>query len=240
MISEKRNPLDRINMVTIIKITDCNWYSHSEGDNPYIQISINGLVLCGTGDVLSANIQDSAEYGDYEKVNELLILYTPGSLHWIESHRFCFMNEDIFLYHPTNTHKVIAEDVEEINKLFLRKLPSDCETQKQSKYLKITTSNVCPDLNNSAVVMSGFLEHVKTFSTKKGGKMASARLHDENGIIDLVIFANVYENYEKIISKDGNIIVTGRLDVSESKAYLIPERFEYVNLPLISKPKTLD
>ena len=226
MISGKRNPLDRINLVTVIKITDCNWYSHSEGDNPYIQISINGLVLCGTGDVLSANIQDSAQYGDYEKVNELLSLYTPGSLHWIESHTFCFMNEDIFFYHPTNTHPVVAEDAEETNKFFLRKLPSDCEPQKHPEHLRITTSNVYPDLDNNTVVMSGFLEHVKTSCNKKGGKMASARLHDKNGTIDLVIFTNVYENYEKAISKDGNIIVTGKLDVSERAVYLIPESFE--------------
>ena len=227
MISGKRNPLDRINLVTVIKITDCNWYSHSEGDNPYIQISINGLVLCGTGDVLSANIQDSAQYGDYEKVNELLSLYTPGSLHWIESHTFCFMNEDIFFYHPTNTHPVVTEDVEEINKFFLQKQPSDCEPQKQTEHLKINTSDVCPDLDNRAVVMSGFLEHVKNSFTKKGEKMASARLCDDNGTIDLIIFPNVYDDYEKTLSKDTNIIVTGRLDVSEGAAFLIPERFEY-------------
>ena len=226
MISGKRKPFDRIHLATVIKVTDCNWYSHSEGDNPYIQISINGLVLCGTGDVLYANIQDSAEHGDYEKVNELMSLYTPGSLHWVESHTFHFMEGDIFFYHPTNTHPVVAEDVGEINKFFLRKLSSDCEPQKHPEHLRINTSNVCPDLDNNTVVMSGSLEHVKTSCTKKGGKMASARLHDEYGIIDLIIFANVYEDYEKTISKDGNIIVTGRLDVSESSAYLIPESFE--------------
>ena len=227
MISEKRNPLDRINLVTVIKITDCNWYSHSEGDNPYIQISINGLVLCGTGDVLYANIQDSAQYGDYENVNELLSLYKTGSLHWIESHTFCFMNEDIFFYHPTNTHPVVAEDVEEINKFFLRKLPSDCEPQMLPEQLRITTSNVCQDMDNNTVVMSGVLEHVKTSYTNSGKKMAFARLRDDNGVIDLIIFANVYENYEKAISDDANIIVTGKLDVSEGAAFLIPEIFEY-------------
>jgi DNA polymerase III alpha subunit len=56
--------------------------------------------------------------------------------------------------------------------------------------------------------------------------MAFARLRDDNGVIDLIIFANVYENYEKAISKDSNIIVTGKLDVSESAAYLIPQSFE--------------
>ena len=223
MISEKCNPLDRINLATVIRITNFNWYSHSAGDNPYIQISINGLVLCGTGEVLDANIQDSAEYGDYEKVNELRSLYVPGSFHWVESKTFYFMNEELFFYHPTITHTVVPEDVEEINHFF-KNIPSDSGPKKQPE--KITTSNVCPDMDKHSVVMSGSLEHLKTTSTKKGKKMAFAKLHDENGFIDLIIFANVYDDYEKTISKGCNVGVTGILDVSEDSAYLIPERFE--------------
>jgi DNA polymerase III alpha subunit len=226
MISKKSNPLDRINLVTIIKIIDFNWYSHSEGDNPYIQISINGLVLTGTGDALHANIQDSAGYGDYEKVNELMSLYTPESMHWIESNSFHFMEGEVLFYSLMNIHPVVTEDVEKINRCFLQKFHSDREPQKQQDILKITTSNVCPDMDNNTVVMSGVLEHVKTSYTNSGKKMAFARLRDDNGVIDLIIFANAYENYEKAISKDGNIIVAGKLDVSESAAYLIPESFE--------------
>ena len=226
MISGKRNPFDRIHLATVIKVTDCNWYSHSEGDNPYIQISINGLMLDGTGDALHANIQDSAGYGDYGKVNELVKIYTSGSLHWIESNSFHFIEGEVLFYSMINIYPVVAEDVEEINKFFLRKQPSDCEHQKQTEYLRIYTSNVCPDLDGNTVIMSGFLEHVKNSYTNSGKKMAFARLRDDNGVIDLIIFANVYEDYEKTISKDGNIIVTGRLDVSESSAYLIPESFE--------------
>jgi hypothetical protein len=224
MISEKRNPFDRINLATVIKITDFNWYSHSAGDNPYIQISINGLVLCGTGEVLDANIQDSAPHGDYEKVNELVTLYTPRSLHWVESYRFSFTDEALFFHHPTNTHLVDAEDIAEINYFFNVNIPSDSGPQKQPE--KITTSNVCPDLDKHSVVISGSLEHVDTALTKKGKKMAFARLHDENGFIDLIIFTNVYDDYEKTVSKGCNVSVTGILDVSESSAYLIPERFE--------------
>jgi len=223
MTSEKRSTLDRINLVTVIKVTDFNWYSHSAGDNPYIQISINGLVLCGTGDVLYANIQDAAEYGDYEKVNELMSLYTPESFHWVESKTFYFMNEELFFYHPTITHPVVAEDIEEINHFF-KNIPSNTGPQKQPE--KITTSNVCPDMDKHSVIMSGSLEHLRTTSTKTGKKMAFAKLHDKNGFIDLIIFANVYDDYEKTISKGCNVSVTGIIDVSEDSVYLIPERFE--------------
>jgi hypothetical protein len=183
-------------------------------------------MLDGTGDALHANIQDSAGYGDYGKVNELVKIYTPGSLHWIESNSFHFMEGEVLFYSMINIYPVVAEDVEEINKFFLRKIPSDCEPQKHPEHLRITTSNVCTDLDNNTVVMSGFLEHVKNSYTNSGKKMAFARLRDDNGVIDLIIFANVYENYEKAISKDSNIIVTGKLDVSESAAYLIPQSFE--------------
>lgn len=220
IISEKRNPSERINLVTIIKIIDCNWYSHSACDNPYIQISINGLVLDGTKDTMHANIQDSAEYDDFIKVDELMSLYTPGSLHWVESHAFHLAEGEVCFYRA-DTRPVNAEDLEVINKLFTIVKP-----QKRPEPLIITTSNIDRDMDKLTVVMSGCLEHVNTSCTKRGRKMTTAKLHDQNGNIDLVIFPNVYEDYEKILLQKGKINVTGRLDVSENSSYLIPERFE--------------
>ena len=65
-----------------------------------------------------ANIDDSAEYGDDKRVKELVSLYTPKSLHWIESQIFHIADELSF-YQPTKTLPVTAEDVEEIERLFL-------------------------------------------------------------------------------------------------------------------------
>ena len=226
MISEKRDPLERIRLATVFKITSLYWCFHSECDNPYIQISINGLVLDGTGDAVPANIENSLEPDDYEKINDFVRIYTSGSLHWLESQAFHFMEGTLFFWHPTIMCPIASEDVGEIERFSLRRSPSNCEPQKAPDHLIITTANVCRDMDNRSVVMSGSLEHIKTSFTKRGRKMATARLHDQNGNIDLIIYPNVYKNYEKTLLKEGKLTVTGRLDVSESSSYLIPESFE--------------
>jgi len=183
-------------------------------------------VLDGTGDVVPAHIEDSEGYDDYIKVDELVRLYMPGSLHWIESHTFHFMEGELCFWHPTRTHPVAAEDIKGIERFFLRESPSNCEPQKQTGHRIITTSNVCQDMDNHTVVMSGVIEHIHISCTKRGRKMATARLRDPNGIIDLIIYPDVYENYEKTLSKKGKFTVTGRIDVSEISFYFIPDSFE--------------
>ena len=112
MIFEKRDPSEGINLMTVIKITDFNWCSHADCDNPYLQISIDGLVLDGTGEAMPAHIEDSIGYDDSVKVDELVRLYTPGSLHWVESHTFHFMEGELFFWHPTKTCPVTCMTME--------------------------------------------------------------------------------------------------------------------------------
>lgn len=117
IISQKHKPLEHIKLVTIIKIAGCDVCYH-EGENPYTQISISGLVLDGFGDVVQANIEDSAEYGDDKRVRELVSIYAPGSLHLIESQIFHFSGDEICFYGLNKILPIAVEDVEKIQNLF--------------------------------------------------------------------------------------------------------------------------
>ena len=81
-------------------------------------------------------------------------------------------------------------------------------------------------MDHQTVVMYGTIELLRICCTKSGRKLAHANLHDKSGYINLIIFPDVYEKYEEFIAKKGEISVKGRLDVTETKSYLIADSFE--------------
>jgi hypothetical protein len=227
MIFEKHDPTDRIKLVTIIKITNCNVYHHYQEGKPYVQISTNVEILDGAGGTKFACIEESASYDDHKTVRDLVSLYTHGSLFWVECQAFSFNESGLTLYNPETIQPLATEDIDEINQFFLHRFPSDREPQEQTDLGEITTSDVNQDMDNCRAIMSGYLEHLETVFIRSGRKMAYAKFHDENNKIDLIIFANVFEDYEKALLSKNKIVVTGRLDVSEYSSYLIPERFDF-------------
>jgi hypothetical protein len=227
IISEKYNPLDRIKIVTVIKITDFDWYAHSKCDYPYIQISIDGLVLDGTGEVADANIQDAVGCEDYDRLNELMAIYKPGSLHWLEGHTFWLTEGKLIFLQRPNTCPAAIEEIEDINRSFSQMSTSDHETHDEAEPTIMNDLNVSRDMDNCTVTMSGRLERLRITHTKIGRKMATARLCDRDTHIDLIIFPDVYRDYEKFLLSEDKISITGMINVSESSSYLIPQKFEF-------------
>lgn len=220
-------PSKSIKLITIIKITECDLFYH-EGENPYTQISISGLALDGTGDVVYATINDSADYGDDKRVKEFVSLYTPGSLHWVESQAFHWSGDELYFYYIEKSLPVADEDSEEIEKLFARNPTTENEPEMSpdESIIRIKASHVGKDMHDRIVVMSGLLEHIETGRSKRGLEMAFARLHDKSGYIDLIIFPSHYEVYEQFLLLKTTVNVTGKLSVSEDSSYLLPDKFE--------------
>ncbi len=108
-------PLHDINIVTVVKIIDCNVF-HNEGCSPWNQISIGGFALDGMGNVLFMDMMFSADDGDDEEVNRLLNVYALGSLHWVDS-SFNLLGGGFSFYYP-ETHPVSVESFEAINAYF--------------------------------------------------------------------------------------------------------------------------
>ncbi|MFO7850643.1 MAG: DNA polymerase III subunit alpha [Spirochaetia bacterium] len=60
----------------------------------------------------------------------------------------------------------------------------------------------------------GIIVGVRTIQTKKGRPMAFLQLEDYNGIIELVVFSDLWEQYNEKLEVDGIMGFTGKMDTS--------------------------
>lgn len=68
------------------------------------------------------------------------------------------------------------------------------------------------------VSMIGMISNIKTLITKKNKMMAFIEVEDLYGIIEVVVFPNVYEKYQGSIYEDNVVAVRGKLDFKEESA----------------------
>lgn len=80
-------------------------------------------------------------------------------------------------------------------------------------------------LDGKNVIMGGILGAVKAKTTKNNNMMAFAQLEDLYGMIELIIFPKIYEEYRELLKNDNIIIVEGRISIKEEESpKLICER----------------
>jgi DNA polymerase-3 subunit alpha len=77
----------------------------------------------------------------------------------------------------------------------------------------------------SAIVI---LTEIKKIVTKKGTPMAFLNLEDASGQAEAVVFPDTYEQIEKLLVKDSNLIVWGKIDQRDDKLQLIIEDMEAI------------
>lgn len=71
----------------------------------------------------------------------------------------------------------------------------------------------------------GILTNVRVINTKKSGKlMAFARLEDETGAIDIVIFPKTYEESQELIRNDSVVLVKAKVENKDEELQLLAER----------------
>lgn len=71
------------------------------------------------------------------------------------------------------------------------------------------------DANKKRVVLSGLITEIKEVITKKGTRMAFAKLEDLTGAVELVIFPDTYARLESQIKDERALLVAGLLEGSE-------------------------
>ncbi len=74
--------------------------------------------------------------------------------------------------------------------------------------IPLISMNQMPD--DKTVKVGGILIDLREISTKKGQKMAFAKIEDLSSEIELVIFPGVYEKYIELLSKDNVLIFEGK------------------------------
>lgn len=76
---------------------------------------------------------------------------------------------------------------------------------------------IADNFNDKPVTMAGLLCGVKKIITKTGKEMASARLEDLYGSIELILFNKNYTRYREFLTDDNLVYVTGRLNAREGE-----------------------
>lgn len=75
--------------------------------------------------------------------------------------------------------------------------------------------------NEDEVTIGGIVAELKEITTKKGDRMAFARIEDLTGSVESVIFSDLYKKTRDIIASGSPLIVMGRLDKEEEEVKLI-------------------
>jgi DNA polymerase-3 subunit alpha len=79
-----------------------------------------------------------------------------------------------------------------------------------------TTADLAGKAGGSEIAIGGIVAGVRTMRTKKGNRMGAIQLEDLGGVVEVLVFPDLYARIEGIAVADRPVIVTGRLDSDES------------------------
>ena len=132
------------------------------------------------------------------KVNTISEESFPG---WTDKEALGFEKETLGFYfssHPLASHK-----------------------KELSLYTTGTIEEIKLKDDESEVTIGGIVTELKETVTKKGARMAFARVEDLSASIEVVIFSAVYKKFSGLIASGAPLIIVGRLDKKDEEAKLI-------------------
>src|SRR6266571_127953 len=77
------------------------------------------------------------------------------------------------------------------------------------------TSTLAAQKDKSEVRICGIVAALKEFNTKRGDRMAFVTLEDLHGVVEVVVFADVYLKAAGFLKGEEPLLVTGTVDVGE-------------------------
>ncbi|MBF0572451.1 MAG: DNA polymerase III subunit alpha [Desulfamplus sp.] len=92
-----------------------------------------------------------------------------------------------------------------------------------SRYTNVNSSNLNEIGDKLTVRMGGTIRPVKVLQTKKGDTMAFAALEDTYGVVEVVVFPEVYAQYSQVIASEGAVIVQAEVQKKENGVKLLAE-----------------
>ncbi len=109
--------------------------------------------------------------------------------------------------HPLDDYKEYIEKNSTVNSLELNSQDSSEEGQIEESI----------DYDGKNVSMCGIFNRGKMLMTKSGKNMMFAELEDVYGSVELVIFPNVFECYDRLLKDEAVIKVTGKVSIKEDE-----------------------
>ena len=153
----------------------------------------------------------------------------PDVAEWSESKTLANEKESLGFYitgHPLSEFKDILHRVTEFNSVTVGERP-----------------------DKSSVAIGGVVAAIKEILTKKGERMAFVTIEDMKGMVEVVVFSDVYKRARQILTEDAPILVEGTLDRGEDtfkilareitslkEAVLKKQQKVYINIKTLSLP----
>ncbi|NWF55550.1 MAG: DNA polymerase III subunit alpha [Syntrophaceae bacterium] len=89
------------------------------------------------------------------------------------------------------------------------------------RFTSMDTVKVQEAADGQEVLIGGVVNSLKEINTKKGDRMAFVSLEDLNGMVEVIIFSELYKNSSLLLKSEDPIFIKGRVDAGEESVKII-------------------
>lgn len=114
----------------------------------------------------------------------------------------------------------------EVLGFYLSGHPLDGIDRLVASLITSTIAELTDSQNKTSVKVMGLASEVKEIITKKGTRMAFANLEDTSGSLELVVFPDVFTQYEAALKSDTPLIVQGNLEIDGDRKKILVEKIQ--------------
>lgn len=125
----------------------------------------------------------------------------PDIPEWPDSQRLAFEKETLGFYltgHPLTPYAVALQRLATTNTQRIREVADGQE-----------------------IIIGGVVNALKEINTKKGDRMAFVTLEDLNGVVEVIIFSDLYKSSTLFLKSEDPIFIKGRVDAGEESIKVI-------------------
>jgi DNA polymerase-3 subunit alpha len=90
-----------------------------------------------------------------------------------------------------------------------------------ARFTSMDTLKVQEAADGQEVLIGGVVNALKEINTKKGDRMAFVTLEDLNGVVEVIIFSELYKSSSLLLKSEDPIFIKGRVDAGEESVKII-------------------
>ncbi|MBI5968334.1 MAG: DNA polymerase III subunit alpha [Deltaproteobacteria bacterium] len=185
---------------------------------------IESLIKCGAFDTLSPNraqllagleeVMEWAQGWERERSKSQMIMFgsfqadgknaaprLPDVPQWPEGQRLAFEKETLGFYLTGHPLTRFAQSLRRFNTTDTQRLREMADGQE--------------------AIIGGVVNALKEINTKRGDRMAFVTLEDLNGMVEVIIFSELYKNSSLFLKSEDPIFIKGKVDVGEDSVKVI-------------------
>ncbi|MDI6755475.1 MAG: DNA polymerase III subunit alpha [Thermodesulfobacteriota bacterium] len=140
-------------------------------------------------------------FGGMQSINSKAEPRYPAVPEWPESQRLAFEKETLGFYltgHPLNHYTEVLQRLTTTNTRQIREVADKQE-----------------------IIIGGVVNALKETNTKKGERMAFVTLEDLHGVVEVIIFAELYKNSSLLLKSEDPVFIKGRVDAGDENVKVI-------------------